>query len=351
MGKTALDAHRAPAPFWMNPDDLVVVTDPTHPLYDIRVTWKLREEMVQSIMEHGVLEPIEVRKNDKTVEVARGRRRVLHLREANRRIVAAGGAPLEVRCIVWQGSDIAAAARNAASNISEPETPLSRAHKAVHLMNMGRSDEAAAKDVGCSVAHLRANLLPLLDLAPAVQQAIETGKMRSSAALVLKDKPHEEQVQRLEEALAALPQDAVVEVEPVEEQPASPVAVADAAEPAAPAAPVAPKKARRVTAKKIHAAAGETVAPGKYLLKKVAAALFDGDKDIAMAIYWAIGESSLDSQGVPPCIRKAVKHIEAEKTEKAEKKAERKAARAAKTATPKTPKAKGTGKRGRKAAK
>lgn len=63
MGKNAFDASILTA-FWFYPEDIVLITDPEHPLYDKRVLLPINEPMVASIMldGQGVIEPVVVTK-------------------------------------------------------------------------------------------------------------------------------------------------------------------------------------------------------------------------------------------------------------------------------------------------
>lgn len=93
---------------WMKPEDLVIVGVDTphkvneHHLYDEqefeRLQAPLDEALVLNIMQAGVKKPIEIEPSGdgKGDYVGEGRRRVLHAREANRRLVAAGEQPIEV---------------------------------------------------------------------------------------------------------------------------------------------------------------------------------------------------------------------------------------------------------------
>jgi len=59
--KTSFDASRISA-FSFDPDDLVLINDPTHPLYDARIKLPLKPEFVANIKALGVTVPVVVRK-------------------------------------------------------------------------------------------------------------------------------------------------------------------------------------------------------------------------------------------------------------------------------------------------
>jgi ParB family chromosome partitioning protein len=57
------------------PEDLKVITDPKHVLYDARVERPVDEAMVLSIMSLGIIEPLVIARNGEEVFVVDGRQR------------------------------------------------------------------------------------------------------------------------------------------------------------------------------------------------------------------------------------------------------------------------------------
>ena len=97
-----------------DPEDVVIVDDPNHPLYDHeRVALPFDENMVLSMSAVGVRTPVKVRQNGETadgkaiIEVVDGRQRVKACREANRRLLASGGTPLRLPAVMERGDDLA----------------------------------------------------------------------------------------------------------------------------------------------------------------------------------------------------------------------------------------------------
>src|SRR5512137_1971108 len=88
------------------PEALTLVRDKSHPLYDERVDLPPDEAAVLSIMRHGVIKPITVRKNGymnggtAVIEVMDGRSTVIAAAEANRRLLKAGRDPILVPAII-----------------------------------------------------------------------------------------------------------------------------------------------------------------------------------------------------------------------------------------------------------
>ena len=94
MGKDSAIVQSKRSVYYAYPDDLFVETDPTKPLFDNRALLALREEMVESIMAHGVLQDVICEKRGTAGPiVVDGRQRVLHAREANKRLRRAGNDP------------------------------------------------------------------------------------------------------------------------------------------------------------------------------------------------------------------------------------------------------------------
>ena len=95
MAKNSIDVYGASGKtnvLNFEPENLHLVTDKTHPLYDERVHLPIEEGMVLNIAELGVLEPIIVWKDPETGLscVVDGRQRVRHTLEANKRLLKEG---------------------------------------------------------------------------------------------------------------------------------------------------------------------------------------------------------------------------------------------------------------------
>lgn len=194
---------------FFDPEDLTLVDDPAHPLYDERVHMPINESMVLNIMFQGVLQAIEVNKNPETsdIEVVMGRQRVRNAREANRRLIAQGKSPVLVPANVrkvgraQRALDLSAA--TASENaIRQQETPMTTAAKMARQVNMGRVEADIAVIFGCNVATVRSTLA-LLDCCEAVQKAVDSGDILVTHARALaKVSPTEQRakVRELKEA-------------------------------------------------------------------------------------------------------------------------------------------------------
>jgi ParB family chromosome partitioning protein len=135
MAKNSIDVYGASGKtnvLNFEPENLHLVTDKTHPLYDERVHLPIEEGMVLNIAELGVLEPIIVWKDPETglTCVVVGRQRVKHTLEANKLRLKEGKDPLLVPGVVKRGSANQMAKYMVSENeIRQADTPLGRAKK------------------------------------------------------------------------------------------------------------------------------------------------------------------------------------------------------------------------------
>lgn len=189
MAKNSIDVYGASGKtnaLKFDPENLHLVTDKTHPLYDERVHLPIDEGMVLNIKELGVLEPIIVWKDPETglTCVVVGRQRVKHTIEANKLLLKEGKDPLFVPGVVKRGSANQMAKYMVSENeIRRPDTPLGRAKKMSDALDRGLDEDDIAVLFGCSVQTVRATL-SLLDATQAVREAVEAGTVTVSAELV-----------------------------------------------------------------------------------------------------------------------------------------------------------------------
>ena len=104
MPKEAFNAKKRTT-FMFSPEDLVLVTDCTHPLYDARVELPVDDALVKSILRYGVIEPVVIAKEHDMPLVVDGRQRVKAAREADRISNERGGTPILVQCVYRQGTE------------------------------------------------------------------------------------------------------------------------------------------------------------------------------------------------------------------------------------------------------
>ncbi|PND31587.1 hypothetical protein C1I89_22395 [Achromobacter pulmonis] len=188
------------------PEQLHLVTDPEHPLFDERVFLPLDEAMVLNIKEFGVLQSILVWKDPesgKTLVVA-GRQRVKHTQEANRRLAAEGKPPLLVPAVPRRGRTAhqVAAGMVSENELRQPDTPLGRANKMAFMLNQGRSESELALIFGCGPATVR-DTLAILDCTAVVKNALEAGDITLTHVKTLVKMQPDEQRAKVAELVEA----------------------------------------------------------------------------------------------------------------------------------------------------
>jgi ParB family chromosome partitioning protein len=185
--------------------DLVLIDDPTHPLYDERVHMDVDESLVRNIMVHGVIEPVVVAKIDGKPVVVDGRQRVKAAKAASERLEREGGKPVLVPCVVRRGGEgVLFGVSVSANELRTDDTPLAKAEKLVRLLSLGYTEEEAGVVFGVSPRTID-NWLRLTELDPAVKYAVDEGQISATAAGELSGLPKTEQKAALKKLLAASP--------------------------------------------------------------------------------------------------------------------------------------------------
>lgn len=209
MAKRAdLGAKRADM-FFFDPDKLRLITDKEHPLYDDRVKLPLEEAFVRNIMMNGVKVPITVRLNGRDdggqpiVEVVAGRRRVLHTREANRRLEKEGKARIHIPGVREIGDD----SDHFGTFILENEfrknnNPLERAEKIRRYLSMGRTKEEAAIQFGLDVTSVN-SAIAVFECSAKTKAAVRDEQITYSSAVQLSKLPREKQDEAVAQMIQA----------------------------------------------------------------------------------------------------------------------------------------------------
>lgn len=190
-----------------DPAKLVIVDDPTHPLYqEARVKLPVSEELVASMMAHGWKGTITVRQNGSrngkpVIEVVDGRQRVKAAREANRRLKAAKQPLLFVTVAFEKGnSDDAEATMNVLNyvRVEEGKDPLNMAKDVKRMLDRGRSEKQVQTMFGINTRQLR-DYLGLLACSPKLQKAVEGSQVTLTVARTLAKLPEKDQDAKLSE--------------------------------------------------------------------------------------------------------------------------------------------------------
>lgn len=208
MAKNSIDAYGAKGKsnvLAFDPDDLVLIEDPKHPMYDERVHLPLNEAMVLNIMALGVVQPIVIAKDPesgKSIVIA-GRQRVKHAREANRRFRERGEMTIQVPAIPRRSDGIVLGGIMVSENeLRQDDTPLGRARKMTRLLDQGHTEAQVAIFFGCNAKTVK-QTLSLLECVPEVRAAVEAGAVNTTAAYQLAKLPPAEQRSKLQELKAA----------------------------------------------------------------------------------------------------------------------------------------------------
>ena len=203
--KTSIDAPRGNL-FLMEPEDLVLITDKKHPLYDPRVEWPVSDSMVASVMAKGVIEPVIVRKEGNEIVVIDGRQRTKAAKEANKRLRSEGAPTVRVPVIIRREGDTEAFSTSVVLNeIRQADDVLTKAEKAQRLLNMGRSEKEVAADFGVTTVSIK-NWLAVLELAPEVRKAVKDEKISAHDAVKSLGKlDRDEQVKSLPALIESAP--------------------------------------------------------------------------------------------------------------------------------------------------
>jgi ParB family chromosome partitioning protein len=177
--------------------------DPSNALYDTRVHLTLRPEFVENVDQLGVKQACTGIVKDGRLWIDDGRQRVRAAREANRRRVARGDAPMKVRVIVSSETDpqaifLLARTLNA---FRQDDGPLvvarnfQRAHD-----NFGTTMDAYARAEGISPATLRGYIALVTKAAPVLLEAIDSGAVDTTKAMQIARLPAAEQGAAIETA-------------------------------------------------------------------------------------------------------------------------------------------------------
>ena len=195
--------------FQFDPNDLIIIgldtkDGPEHELWDERIKLPLEESMVQNIMALGVKETVTVRRGPKGYEVVNGRRRVLHSREANKRLKKQGEPLVKVPALVETGDENHMEKLTISLNeIRKDDDTLTKAEKCIRLLQRnGRDYKEAALVFGVSVAAIK-QWEKIAELTPKVKKAVAAGEISASAAAELHGLGKEGQVAQLEKLLSA----------------------------------------------------------------------------------------------------------------------------------------------------
>jgi ParB family chromosome partitioning protein len=182
---------------------LKVITDSDHALYDARVELPVDEAMVRSIMHHGVIEPIIVKKDGDDIVVVDGRQRRVNAIEACKRLEAEGKPPVRVPVRFRKGDSDKDffGVMVTANEIRKGDELLTKINKAKKLLVLGSTPEEIAINFGVGVRTVD-NWLAFLDCVGSVQKAVIDERITMTAAIKLSKLSEDAQRSALAELLA-----------------------------------------------------------------------------------------------------------------------------------------------------
>lgn len=204
MGAQAFDAKRFTG-WWLPPDEIVIIgldtkDGPEHPLYHARIHLPLDEQQIANIDAHGIIQPVQVRKNGGVAEVVAGRQRVRMARVVNERRIARDGRKavlVLVPVVKAEGDDKILSARSYSENaVRTNDDVIEEAKNMARLKAQGYTEKEVAVHFGCSHSVVLKRL-GLLELAAPVIKAVQSGKIAPTMALGLKGLSHDEQKKKL----------------------------------------------------------------------------------------------------------------------------------------------------------
>lgn len=198
----ALSKYHQEYHYVVDPLDLVLISDPAHPLYDELVHRKPAEDMIKNIMYRGVIKPVIVTIEDGRMLVVDGRQRVMAARIASDRLEQQGLVRLRIKCVRRRGdAHDMLVTMISANEHRHDDDPLIRAKKAARLVSLRASEDEVANCFGVTVQTIR-NWLTLLELAPVVQDAVSQGVIGATAATKLAPLSHADQTEHLQAMLS-----------------------------------------------------------------------------------------------------------------------------------------------------
>jgi ParB family chromosome partitioning protein len=181
MGKLPIENKRRDC-FWVKPEDLTIITDPEHPLYNPEALDEPSEEMVQNVMANGVIQSITVAKDGDEVIVVAGRQRVKAAMQANNRLQKQGANEMLVPCLLRMGNEVDYYGLSISENHCRRDNDqLQKADKLKRFLAIGGSPEEAAQHFCVSVQTIN-SWLEVGSLSEPVKQAIREGKTTATRA-------------------------------------------------------------------------------------------------------------------------------------------------------------------------
>lgn len=183
---------------YVDPDEAVLVVDPTAAMYDERVDLPVDPAAVANFRSYGVILPCVGRRDGDKVVIIDGKQRVKIAREANAINRTCGQPPLRLPVVLRDDGDREAlAVAESCNQVRWGDSCLAKARKAQRLVTMGYQQKEVAKIFGASTASVSI-WMSLLRLEPRLQAALEREDLRFVDAVRLARLPRDRQVAALQ---------------------------------------------------------------------------------------------------------------------------------------------------------
>jgi ParB family transcriptional regulator, chromosome partitioning protein len=179
---------------------LVVITDPSHRLYDKRVEIPINEGMVESIASEGILSPVKIRKVGDNYEVVFGRQRVRCAREAKRRYP---DRKILIPTIPVTLNEVEALLHATIENVQRVDDPPSiRGFNAARLREKGYTDQELERAYGVKIGTIEDWISFYECASEPVREAADDGRISYTKAREISRKATDKQAEAVEKALA-----------------------------------------------------------------------------------------------------------------------------------------------------
>jgi ParB family transcriptional regulator, chromosome partitioning protein len=189
--------------FHLDPDDVLLIEDPHHILYDERVKLPVDQIDVDDVKLNGVIEPVIARKEDGKVIVIAGRQRTKWLREANRQLRKEGQPPRGLPVIFKRSEARDLFGLTLSENAHRTDlTPMQKARIAAQASDRGMLNDEIAIRMKVDAATV-VRWLELTKAPTSVQKAVEAGTVSVKAAIRIAGLTDERQTEELEAAKTA----------------------------------------------------------------------------------------------------------------------------------------------------
>jgi ParB-like chromosome segregation protein Spo0J len=200
MGRQALDAPRTNE-FHPLPEQLVIVDDPNHWLYDPRVKTLPEKEFIDDIYNRGIVQTIIITKEEGEFLVVAGRKRVVAALIANKKRKKNNEELIRVPCSIRKGTKAELYEVCVAENTHrKDDTIYETVVKATRLMNLTGDIKRTSLALAKTPAQVQ-QLLKINELHEDVQKALFENKIGFVAALEFHDVSFDKQQEAIEKIL------------------------------------------------------------------------------------------------------------------------------------------------------